>query len=91
MAEAQELEAIPEWDLADRMRKAMRYAGYGVQDMAEYLGVTRTTVSTWINGRNRPSRPAMRVWALRCGVSLGWLDGTESGNLRFSTPAQVAA
>ena len=30
---------IPEWDLADRMRKALRQAGISVQDIAAYLEV----------------------------------------------------
>lgn len=83
------IETQPEWDLGDRMRKALRHAGIGVQEMADYLGVARNTVSTWINGRNRPGRPVVRLWALRCGVSLGWLegadDGPKSGNRSFRT------
>lgn len=35
---------IPEWDLADRMRKSLRHSGVGVQEMADYLGVARNTV-----------------------------------------------
>lgn len=66
----------PEWDLADRMRKALRQADIGVQEMADYLDVSRSTVGTWINGRNRPSAATLRIWAMRCGVSFEWLrDG----------------
>lgn len=69
-------EAVPVFDLADRMRKAMRHSGYGVQEMADYLGVSRTAVGTWINGRNRPSPQTIRLWAMRCGVPFEWLrDG----------------
>lgn len=43
------------FDLADRMRKALRVSGVTVQQMADYLGVSRNTVSTWINGHIVPS------------------------------------
>jgi len=66
---------IPQWDLADRMRKALRTSDVGVQEMATYLGVARNTVSTWINGRISPSRQTLRLWALRCGVPYEWLVG----------------
>lgn len=67
----------PEWDVADRMRKALRTADVGVQEMATYLGVARNTVSTWINGRIHPDNRTLRLWALRCGVRYEWLTGDE--------------
>jgi transcriptional regulator with XRE-family HTH domain len=68
---------IPEWDTADRMRKALREAGVTGRQMAAYLGVNEATVSTWINGRISPSTQTLRLWALRTGVSYTWLrDGT---------------
>lgn len=68
--------AVPQWDLADRMRKALREADIGVQEMADYLGVARNTVSTWINGRIIPGAQTQRLWALRCGVPYEWIrDG----------------
>lgn len=67
---------IPEFDQADRMRKAMRVAGVSVAEMAEYLGVTRESVGRWINGRTAPSTQTLRLWSTRTGVSLEWLiDG----------------
>ena len=76
MSEAQTTVLIPEWDLADRMRKALRSSGTGVQEMADYLGVARNTVSTWINGRIEPSTQTLRLWAMRCEVPYEWLlDG----------------
>lgn len=65
---------VPEWDVGDRMRKALREAKISVQDMADYLGVTRGTVSTWINGRIEPSTQTLRLWAAHCGVDYGWLS-----------------
>lgn len=68
---------VPEFDLADRMRKALRTSGVGVQDMADYLGVARNTVSTWINGRIEPSKQSVRLWAMRTGVPYEWLQTGE--------------
>lgn len=70
--------AIPDWDVADRMRKALRHSGLTVQEMAAFLGVGRNTVSTWINGRIGPSTQTLRLWALRCEVPFEWLaEGVE--------------
>lgn len=72
---------VPVWDVGDRMRKALREAGIGVGEMAAYLGVARTTVSNWVNGRIEPSVQTLRLWALRCGVDYDWLrDGRPSSS-----------
>lgn len=65
---------VPEWDLPDRMRKALRVARLSVQEMAVYLDVTRNTVGNWINGRIEPSTQTLRLWALRTGVAFEWLQ-----------------
>jgi transcriptional regulator with XRE-family HTH domain len=82
--------AVPTWDLPDRLRKALRHSGIGVTEMAGYLGVTRGTVSTWINGRIQPSVQTLRLWALRCGVSYDWLCGGQSPHRRLASPAEQA-
>jgi transcriptional regulator with XRE-family HTH domain len=64
---------VPKWDVADRMRKSLRHSQTGVQEMANYLEVDRSTVSTWINGRIEPSTQSLRLWALRTGVPYEWL------------------
>lgn len=64
-----------EFDLADRMRKALRVSDVSVQDMADFLGVTRGTVSTWINGHIHPSTQTLKLWAARTGVPYEWLTG----------------
>jgi transcriptional regulator with XRE-family HTH domain len=71
-------ELVPEFDLADRMRKALRTAGVGSIEMADYLGVARTTVSNWINGHVQPSKQSLRLWAMRTGVSFDWLQTGEN-------------
>ena len=66
---------VPEWDLADRMRKALRTAGVGPQEMADYLGVSRQSVGNWISGRVEPSFQTVRLWSIRTGVDLEWVLG----------------
>lgn len=66
----------PQWDLGDRLRKSAQHAGLELHEMAAHLGVSRNSVSNWVNGKNRPSMPALRVWAMRAGVPFEWLrDG----------------
>ncbi len=89
-------ETIPQWDLADRLRKALRHASLEQQEMAEYLGISRNTVSNWVNGNNRPSPPALKLWALRTGVDYDWLrDGVNpqvaGGIIAVYCPSAVAA
>ena len=82
---------IPEFTQGDRLRVALRHAGIGVQEMADYLDVTRGSVGNWINDRVAPSKQTMRLWALRCGVSLEWLEtgkaptGNPSGPGSYTT------
>jgi len=64
---------VPRWDLADRLRKALREADLSVQEMAEFLEISRNTVGSWINGHHRPRPSDLKQWALRTGVSYPWL------------------
>lgn len=69
---------VPEWTLADRMRKSLDAAGLGVQEIADELGVTRGAVGKWINGHVEPRHPTLMAWAMRTGVSLAWLETGEA-------------
>jgi transcriptional regulator with XRE-family HTH domain len=69
-----------EWDLADRMKKALRVARVSRKAMATYLDVTEGTISTWTSGRIEPSMQTKRLWAMKCGVPFEWLnDGIDIG------------
>ena len=70
--------AVPEFQTYDRMRKAIEVADVPIVTMADELGVSRETISRWLNGRTKPSRATLRVWALRTGVPFEWL---ETGSL----------
>lgn len=82
------------FDLADRLTKSLRVAKVGKAEMAEYLGVTRNTVGNYVNGRTTPDLRTLRLWAMRCGVPLNWLqtgetppphDGGDGGRSRVRT------
>ena len=60
------------------MEKALKQAGMTALAMADYLGVSRGTVATWLHGKHKPSTASLMLWALRCGVPYGWLlDGED--------------
>lgn len=65
---------IFEFDLADRMRKALRVSGWSVQDISAQLGVSRNTVSSWLNGRSVPSEEQLTVWAAYTRAPPEWLQ-----------------
>lgn len=64
---------IPVWTQADRLRKALDDADISVQQMAEFLEVSRNTVTNWTRGHTPIPGAALRLWAMRCGVPLEWL------------------
>jgi transcriptional regulator with XRE-family HTH domain len=67
-----------EFDLGDRIRRALRVSGVSVQEMAEYLEVGRSSVSNWTSGRVTPDGRTLRLIAQRTGVPLEWLRGTST-------------
>lgn len=58
----------------DWMRKALEYAGLSSKDMAEYLDVTPATVSRWLNAKAPVGTQTLRLWALRTGVPISYLQ-----------------
>ena len=68
----------------DRLRKSLQLAGISSQEMADYLEVSRNTVSRWINDEREPNRSFVRLWALRTGVPMEWI---ETGSVNETTPS----
>lgn len=66
-----------EFTLGDRLRRSMKVGKFTVQGMADFLGVTRETVSTWINDRHAPNRQTLMLWSARTGAPLQWLTTGE--------------
>lgn len=64
---------VPEWTLGDRLRKAREHAHLKQEELADEIGVSRTSVSAYEGGKSRPSRPIVLAWAVRCTVDYDWL------------------
>lgn len=63
-----------EFDLLDRLRKAMRISGKDAGDLAVDLGVHRNTIGNYLNGRTPIDRRTVVAWAVCTGVPLEWLE-----------------
>lgn len=63
--------------MGDRMRKAIEFSGLSSNKVAEQLQVNRSTVSNWLNGRNRPRRRDLVAFALMTGYPAEWLETGE--------------
>ena len=57
-------------DFADRLRAARAYAGIGQAQVADRLGVSRSTVSAWERGRTSVP-PVARVGVIEGLIDLG--------------------
>lgn len=73
--------SVPRFELRHRLDLALEHGDVSVSQMAAELGVSRNTVGNYLAGRTTPARAVLVVWAIRCGVSLDWLQtGTIGGN-----------
>lgn len=77
----QQSSAIPVWTVGDRLGKALAHAGVGVQEMADYLGVSRNTISNYLHGRVRPDKRTLMLWAFRTGVDRVWIESGEGDSV----------
>lgn len=80
---------VPKWDVADRLRKALREAQMSTEEMADYLDVSRRSIGNWLSGRIKPSTRTMRLWALRTGVQYEWLCHDDYTPCGPGTPADL--
>ena len=80
---------IPEFTLADRLRKAREFAGFEQTELAERMQVSRQTISSAENSHTRPSRGSLLLWAMATGTNLQWLErgaGDEPAARWWKTP-----
>jgi transcriptional regulator with XRE-family HTH domain len=78
MTELPQAGVVPEWTLGWRMQRALAHAEISVEAIAGELGVSRSSVSRWLNDRGAPPRAAyVKLWALRTGVPFDWLAGDQ--------------
>lgn len=92
MTSAYETGAVPQIEVRHRMRIAREFAGLEQEELAERMGVTRSTISNAENGKGAPRRTTINAWALACGVPASWIltgketpppgtDGPDGGSL----------
>ena len=81
---------VPEWTLADRLRKARLMTGLEAQEFADEIGIHRNSVRNYERGR-LPRPIVLKAWALRSGVSYEWLVTGEcrTNRAKYDTPATV--
>lgn len=65
---------VPAFTVADRLRKAREFAGLDQAQLAENMGVSRTTVSNNEGSKVKPRRIVLKAWALATGVDAVWLE-----------------
>jgi transcriptional regulator with XRE-family HTH domain len=82
---------VPEWTLGWRLQRSLAHAGMDIEDMAKEIGVSRQTISRWINERSDPRLGYLKLWALRTGVPIEWLLTGGVISLRIQTPAPGSA
>jgi transcriptional regulator with XRE-family HTH domain len=87
---------VPRIELRHRLRIAREFAQLEQEQLADLIGVSRTTISNTENGRSQPRRIVLNAWALSCGVPIQWIltgndetpppgdDGGESSRLPAS-------
>lgn len=65
---------VPEWSIADRVRKARECAGLKQEEFAELVGMSRAGLARIEQGKGEPRRTTLIAIAFATGVSLDWLE-----------------
>jgi len=68
---------VPPWTLGWRLQRALAWADMTTEEMAEELGVARSTINRWCNDKGHVSRGYLKLWAMRTAVPLDWLESGE--------------
>jgi transcriptional regulator with XRE-family HTH domain len=76
MSEMTQTAVVPDWTLGWRLKRALAHADLTIEEMAAELGVSRSTISGWINEHGAEPRIGyLKLWAMRTGVPFEWLTG----------------
>lgn len=65
---------VPQFEVKDRVRKAREYSGLKQGDLAETVGMSRTTLARIEQGLSTPRRPQLIALAMATGCDLEWLE-----------------
>lgn len=72
--------------LGDRIKKAIRGAGLSQKEVAQKIGISENSMSSYIRGRS-PRIDVLCAIAELCGVSIDWLLTEKEGQKDPSTPS----
>lgn len=89
MSQATESGIVPEWTMGDRLGKSLHVAEISVAAMADYLGLSRNSVSAYINDRQQVKRQTLLLWAMRTGVPMEWIETGETPTDSPSGPGSM--
>lgn len=78
---------VPEWTLADRLRKAREHAELEQLELSEISGISRAAISNAERGSTSPHRSTLMLWAMATGVSLNWLLTGEADEETNEAPS----
>lgn len=82
--------SVPEWTLADRLRKARDTAGYSQAELSHHTGISQRSIIRYERGQAEPRRPELLAWATACHVEYEWLaTGPTPGGGSLKLPASV--
>jgi transcriptional regulator with XRE-family HTH domain len=65
---------IPMFTVADRLRKARETSGINQSELAERIGVGRSTITNYENGHTKPRPIVVKQWALATKTPVYWLQ-----------------
>ena len=74
MTSAYEGGSVPRIEVRHRLRIARESVGLEQSELAELIGVSRTSISNAENGTVTPRKITVNAWALACGVPASWLN-----------------
>jgi transcriptional regulator with XRE-family HTH domain len=78
---------IPTLTLGWRLQMALRHGGVTRDAMADYLGVSPSTISRWNGDKGEaPKRAYLAMWAMYTGVDRDWLETGEGSPAGPTSP-----
>lgn len=69
---------LPTFGLGDRLRKARKLARLSQDQMAEKMGVSRPTISSWETGKTQPKVSQAERWGEETHAPFEWFANARS-------------
>ena len=69
---------VPQWTVADRLRKAREVAGFSQAELSRETGFSRATIGNAEQAVRPPRRSLLIAVSFATGISLDWLENGET-------------